>query len=111
MRCDKLRVPYRQWVLSFDSSLAVRLGYDAQALALVCRSFARRVLQALRRRTKRAHGLPSVQDLHPGLITVGSGFGSDTGLYPQLHGLATDGAWQRHPDGTRAHRFTPPSRA
>jgi hypothetical protein len=22
-------VPYRQWVLSFDSSLAVRLGYDS----------------------------------------------------------------------------------
>jgi hypothetical protein len=25
-------VPCRQWVLSFDSSLAARLGYDARAL-------------------------------------------------------------------------------
>jgi hypothetical protein len=36
-------VPWRQWVLSFEGPLAVRLGYDAKLLALVCQRFAERV--------------------------------------------------------------------
>jgi hypothetical protein len=92
-------VPFRQWVLSFDSSLAVRLGYDAAALDVVCRSFARRVMRAIRCRTKRAHALPSVQRLRPGLITVVQRFRSDGGLFVHLHVLATDGAFEEQPDG------------
>jgi hypothetical protein len=81
-RADLPRVPYRQWVLSFDPPLAVRLGYDARALALVCRSFARRVYQQLRRLCKRHLGLRSVAALHPALLVVVQRFRSDCGLLP-----------------------------
>jgi hypothetical protein len=50
-------VGYRQWVLSFDSSMAVRLGYDAEAIAVVCRSWTRRVMQRIARRVKREYAL------------------------------------------------------
>ena len=93
------RVPYRQWVLSFDSSWAVRLGYDARALAVVCRSFARRVAQQLRRLCKRQHGLCSVAPLHPGLLVVVQRFRSDCGLYVHVHLLAGDGVWHELPGG------------
>jgi hypothetical protein len=92
-------VPYRQWVLSFDAPLAVRLGYDARALALVCRSFARRVGQQLRRLCKLQHGLRSVAALHPGLLVVVQRFRSDCGLYVHVHLLAADGVWHEQPDG------------
>lgn len=73
-------VPYRQWVLSFDSSLAVRLGYDADSLGLVCRSFGHHVMRRIRGRVKQQHGLSSVEPLHPGIITVVQRFRSDCGL-------------------------------
>jgi hypothetical protein len=93
------QVPYRQWVLSFDSSLAVRLGYDVTALDSVCRSLARRLMQTLRRLTKRDHSLRSVRDLHPGIVTVVQRFRADLGLFVHLHVLATDGAFEQQPDG------------
>jgi hypothetical protein len=93
-------VPYRQWVLSFDSSLAVRLGYDRQALDLVCRSFARRVTQTIRWLCKRQHGMASVACLHPGMLTVVQRFRSDCGLFVHLHGLTSDGAFAEQPGGT-----------
>jgi len=60
-------VPWRQWVLSFEGPMAVRLGYDKRLLALVCRRFAKRVLQTLRRQSKREHGLSTSSTLHPGM--------------------------------------------
>jgi len=39
---------YRQWVLSFLGSLAVRLGYDRELLAAVSERLARAVLQDTR---------------------------------------------------------------
>jgi hypothetical protein len=92
-------VSYRQWVLSFDSSLAVRLGYDADALRLVCRSFGRHVMRRIRGRAKLQHGLSSVEPLHPGIVTVVQRFRSDCGLYVHLHTLASDGAFEQQPDG------------
>jgi hypothetical protein len=92
-------IPYRQWVLSFDSSLAIRLGYDAQALTIVCRSWARRVMQRIAWRVKQEHGPVSVKTLHPGLITVVQRFRADCGLYVHLHTLATDGAFEELPGG------------
>ena len=94
------QVPYRQWVLSFDSSLAVRLGYDARALALVCRCFARRVMQRLRARCKQQHGLRSVGSLHPGMLVVVQRFKTDCGLYVHLHALCTDGVFEQPGGGT-----------
>ena len=90
----------RQWVLSFDSSLAVRLGYDADALGLVCRSFGHHVMRRIRGRAKQQYGLASVEPLHPGIVTVVQRFRSDCGLYVHLHTLATDGAFEQHPDGS-----------
>jgi hypothetical protein len=92
-------VPYRQWVLSFRSSLSVRLGYDADALALVCRSLARHVGRRVRRNVAGGHGLARRGDLHPGLVTVVQRFRSDCGLYVHLHVLVADGAWRQTPDG------------
>lgn len=97
-------VPYRQWVLSFDASLAVRLGYDARALALVCRSFSRRVLQRLRRLCKQQHDLGSVTHAHPGMLLVVQRFRSDCGLYVHIHALCTDGGFQLQADGTVVFR-------
>ena len=93
------RVPYRQWVLSFDSSLAVRLGYDARALALVCRSFSRRVTQHLRRLCKQQYGLGSVARSHPGMLVVVQRFRSDCGLYVHVHALCTDGGFEAQEGG------------
>ncbi len=87
-------VPYRQWVLSFRSSLSVRLGYDATTLKLVCRRLSRHVGRLLCRRVASAHGLRR-GDLHPGLVTVVQRFRSDGGLYVHLHLLVADGAWQK----------------
>jgi hypothetical protein len=100
-------VPYRQWVLSFDSPLAVRLGYDSDALGVVCRSWTRRVMQRIARRVKQEHGLASVADLHPGLVTVVQRFRADAGLFVHLHTLATDGAFEAlHGGGVRFHPAT-----
>ena len=101
-------VPYRQWVLSFDSSLAFRLGYDANALGVVCKSFARRVLQSIRHRTKGHCGCQSVASLHPGIIIVVQRFRADCGLFVHLHALVSDGAWQQQPDGRPVFRPAPP---
>ena len=38
-------VGYRQWVLSFQGPLAVRLGYDTDLLAAVCEKLARALMQ------------------------------------------------------------------
>jgi hypothetical protein len=92
-------VPYRQWVLSFRSSLSVRLGYDAAALALVCRSLARHLGRLVRRNVAAQHGLARRGDLHPGLVTVVQRFRADAGLYVHLHLLVGDGAWRQTPDG------------
>lgn len=89
-------VPYRQWVLSFSSPLCVRLGYDASLLAAVNRSFARRLMQHLRRRVKAELGLPALSRLHGGVLTVAQRFRADLGLYVHLHCLALDGVYEQH---------------
>jgi len=40
-------VGYRQWVLSFQGPLAVRLGYDTDLLAAVCEKLARALMHGL----------------------------------------------------------------
>jgi hypothetical protein len=92
-------VPYRQWVLSFRSSLSVRLGYDTAGLALVCRSLARHVGHRVRDGLARQHGLARRSELHPGLVTVVQRFRSDVGLFVHLHLLVADGAWRQQPGG------------
>jgi hypothetical protein len=87
-------VPWRQWVLSFEGPMAVRLGYDAELLALVCQRFAKRMMQTLRHQTKREHGLHRVQGLHSGVLVVVQRFRSDLGLFVHLHALATDGCFE-----------------
>jgi hypothetical protein len=77
----------------------VRLGYDAAALALVCRSLARYLGRRLRRNVATQHGLARRGDLHPGLVTVVQRFRADAGLYVHLHVLVADGVWRQHPDG------------
>ena len=86
-------VPWRQWVLSFPGPLAVRLGYDRALLGRVCQRFAARVMQTLRRLTKRAHGLASSAALHPGVLIVVQRFRNDLGLFVHLHALVTDGCF------------------
>ena len=87
-------VPWRQWVLSFEGPMAMRLGYDRALLGRVCQRFARRMMQTLRARTKRAHGLRSSGSLHPGVLIVVQRFRSDLGLYVHLHALVTDGCFE-----------------
>ena len=84
-------VPWRQWVLSFEGPMAVRLGYDRPLLGRVCQRFAKRVMQTLRQQSKREHGLHSSSDLHPGVLIVVQRFRSDLGLFVHLHALVTDG--------------------
>ena len=75
----------RQWVLSFEGPLAVRLGYDRALLARVAERLARAVMQDMRRSVKQQHGLASVASLHAGMVTVVQRFRSDLGLYVHLH--------------------------
>ena len=63
-------VGYRQWVLSFQGPLAVRLGYDTDLLAAVCEQLARALMQDLRRDVKRRHDLASVTPLHAGVMVA-----------------------------------------
>jgi hypothetical protein len=87
-------VPWRQWVLSFEGPMAVRLGYDAELLALVCQRFATRVMQTLRRQSKLEHELTTSRTLHSGVLVVVQRFRSDLGLYVHLHALAMDGCFE-----------------
>ncbi len=68
-------VPWRQWVLSFEGPLAVRLGY----------------------------ALSTSATLHPGLVIVVQRFRNDLGLFVHLHALLTDGCFEapddKGPDG------------
>ena len=45
-------VGYRQWVLSFQGPLAVRLGYDQALLAKVAEGLAQAVMRDMRRSVK-----------------------------------------------------------
>jgi len=55
---------YRQWVLSFQGPMAVRLGYDQVLLAKLAECLARAVMPDMRRSVKKRHGLASVEPLH-----------------------------------------------
>ena len=90
---------FRQWVLSFEGSMAVRLGYDKQLLSLVCKRFAHRVMQTLRRQAKREHGVRSTSALHPGVMLVVQRFRNDLGLFVHIHALVTDGCFEALPNG------------
>ncbi len=92
-------VGYRQWVVSFDGPMAVRLGYNRDLLNAVCRVLSARLTQWLRRAAKRAHRRVTVSGLHAGVITVIQRFRSDLGLYVHLHCLVTDGVFET-PAGT-----------
>lgn len=98
-------VPWRQWVLSFPGPLAVRLGYDPALLARVCQRFAARVMQTLRRQTKREHGLATSAPLHAGVFIVVQRFRNDLGLFVHLHALVTDGCFEASDEGEA--RFRP----
>jgi hypothetical protein len=87
-------VPWRQWVLSFEGSMAVRLGYDKRLLTLVCQRFAKRVMQTLRRQAKLEHGLATQSTLYPGVLIVVQRFRADLGLFVHLHALATEGCFE-----------------
>ena len=100
-------VPWRQWVLSFEGPMAMRLGYDRALLGRECLRFAKRVMQTLRARTKRAHGLRSSASLHPGVLIVVQRFRSDLGLYVHLHALVTDGCFEAPPMPNEAVVFRP----
>jgi hypothetical protein len=94
--------PWRQWVLSFEGSTAVRLGYDSALLKRVCQRFAHRVTQTLRTQAKREHALASSRDLHPGVLLVVQRFRRDLGLYVHLHALVSDGCYAREGAGVEA---------
>ena len=87
-------VPWRQWVLSLEGPMAVRLGYDRPLLRRVCPCFAKRVMQTLRQQSKREHALRSSSKLHPGVLIVVQRFRSDLGLFVHLHALVTDGCFE-----------------
>src|SRR5690606_24339424 len=93
-------VGYRQWVLTFEGSMAVRLGYDSELLCRVSRCFAHRVSQHVRRAVKRHHGLPSMANLQAGVLSVVQRFRADLGLFVHLHDLVTDGAFAELEDGS-----------
>jgi hypothetical protein len=94
-------VGYRQWVLSFEGRMAVRLGYDQALLARVAEAFARALMHDMRWEVKARHGLGSVQPLHAGVFTAVQRFRSDLGLYVHLHCLVTDGAFEQAGEGLR----------
>ena len=101
-------VGYRQWVLTFEGSMAVRLGYDSELLCRVSRCFAHRVSQHVRRAVKRHHGLPSMANLHAGVLSVVQRFRADLGLFVHLHDLVTDGAFAELEDGSVKWYAAPP---
>jgi len=87
-------VGYRQWVLSFEGPLAVRLGYDRVLLAKVAERLARAVMQDMRWSARERHGLATVESLHAGVFMAVQRFRSDLGLFVHLHALITDGAFE-----------------
>ena len=82
-------VPWRQWVLSFEGPMAVRLGYDRPLLGRVCQRFAKRVMQTLRARTKCAHGLRSSRNLHAGVLIVVQRFRGELGPAGRTRGWSS----------------------
>lgn len=100
-------VPWRQWVLTFEGPVAVRLGYDQALLKKVCQRFSARVMQTLRRQAKREHGLRSVADLHAGVLLVVQRFRNDLGLFVHIHALVTDGCFAASNSAERGVVFHP----
>ncbi len=84
--------------------MAVCLGYDTQLLTLVCRRFAKHVMQTMRRAAKNAHRLRSSAELHAGILIVAQRFRSDLGLYVHPHALVPDGCFVG--DGSSAEFLT-----
>ncbi len=72
-------VGYRQWVLSFEGRMAVRLGYDQTLLARGAEAFARALMQDMRWEVKVRHGLGAVQPLNAGVFMAVQRFRSDLG--------------------------------
>lgn len=91
-------VPWRQWVLTFEGPMAVRLGYDAELLAFVCQRFATRLMQRLRHRVKHHYRRTTSRDLHAGVLIVVQRFKNDLGLFTHLHALVTDGCFEHRSD-------------
>ena len=77
-------VGYRQWVLSFEGPLGVRLGYDRALLAKVAERLARAVMQDMRWSAKERYRLATVESLHAGVFMVVQRFRSDLGLFVHL---------------------------
>jgi len=94
-------IGYRQWVLSFEGPMAVRLGHDEALAATVAESLARAVMQDMRWSVKERHGLATVEPLHAGVFTVVQRLRSDLGLYVHLHCLVTDGAFEERGSDVR----------
>lgn len=57
-------VGYRQWMLSFAGSMAVRLGYGQTLLVTAAESLARAVMQDMWWSVKERHNVASVEALH-----------------------------------------------
>lgn len=86
-------VPVRQWVLSVPHSLRYLLAYDAEASTAVLGVFVHEVFRWLRHTAKRELDLRSVDEAHPGAVTVIHRAGGAVNLNLHYHSLVLDGVY------------------
>ena len=92
-------VPLRQWVCTLPWRLRYLCGYDKALCRDVLNAFITEVMRSLRHRAKKAWGLQSVSQAHPGTVTFVQRFDSALRLNVHFHTLALDGVYVRGDDG------------
>lgn len=99
-KCVLGDTPVRHWVESFPPPLRYQLAYDPSLTTDVLGVHIEEIFRFLKWKAKRALGLSSVHQAHPGAITVIQRASANLNLNLHFHSLVTDGAWyRRSPDG------------
>ena len=92
--------PVRHWVESFPPPLRYLLAYDSSLTTKVLSIHIHEIFRHLRWKAKRTLGLSSVNQAHPGAVTVIQRASANLNLNLHFHSLVTDGVFvHESPDG------------
>lgn len=90
--------PVRLWTTTYPYPFRAWLGGDPQMITAVLGATMRRITRYIRLQIKHAHGLPTVNIVHPGAVTTIQRTATDLDANLHFHSLFTDGAFVHHGD-------------
>jgi hypothetical protein len=100
-------IPMRHWTITFPQPLRYLFAYDSSLTSEALGAYVGEISRFLRRKAKELFELSSVNDAHPGAITVIHRAGGAMNLNPHFHTVATDGVFLLDPDGKPSFRALP----